>query len=29
VTRSASMPGFASLRTGTGTPARMSHDEST
>jgi len=29
VTRSASMPGFASLRTGTGTPTRMCHDEST
>ncbi|RLM64821.1 hypothetical protein C2845_PM16G24270 [Panicum miliaceum] len=29
VTRSASMPGFACLRTGTGAPTRMSHDEST
>jgi len=29
VTRSASMPGFAALRTGSGTPTRMSHEEPT
>jgi mlo protein len=29
VTRSASMPGFAALRMGSGTPTRMSHEEPT